>query len=210
LGLTTALSTMAAAAILFAAEPPPVPQINRAYLEGQLVSIAFTQPQTKRERAFAIGPWRFGAKVSMPAKGAPDKPHDKRLNLYIVAPGSQHNTAASGDFDHTVIINAKPQVDGTGTEFDVYYAVVLDPRLRMDVKTERELLLATQEEFVPGDLFEFDDLPSAGFLSSVMHIESLPELRRFRKRNGALPRVAIVPAGFALRATVSDPSVEPR
>jgi hypothetical protein len=89
-------------------------------------------------------------------------------------------------------------------EFDVYYALLLDPRLRIDVKSERELLLATQEDFVPGDLFEFDDLPSADFLRSVMQIGAVSDLRRFRKRNGALPRVAIVPAGFALRAAVAE------
>jgi hypothetical protein len=190
--------------MLFAAEPPLSAPINRAYLEGQLVSIAFHQPETKRERAFAIGPWRFGAKVTAPAKGAPDKPHDKRLNLYIVAPGSQNAMAANDSFDHTVLINAKPQADGAEMEFDVYYALVLDPRLRIDVKSERELLLATQEDFVPGDLFEFDDLPSADFLRSVMQIGAVSDLRRFRKRNGALPRVAIVPAGFALRAAVAE------
>ena len=187
---------------LFAAEPAPSPQVNRAYLEGQLVAMQFAQPQSKRERAFTVGPWRFGAKVSGPVKGEPDKPHDKRLNLYIVSPGSQNDIAANDDFDHTVIINAKPPEDAE-TEFDVYYAVVLDPRLKIDVKSEQELILATQEEFLPGDLFEFDDIPSADFLASVMQIESLADLRRFRKRNGAMPRVAIVPAGFALRATVS-------
>jgi hypothetical protein len=193
------------AATLCAAEPEATPQINRAYLEGQLLSIQFAQPQGKRERTFMLGPWRFGAKVVMPAKGAADKPHDKRLNLYIVAPGSQNDSAGADDFDHTVIINAKPQVDGAETEFDVYYAVVLDPRLKMDDKSESELILSAQEEFMPGDLFEFDDLPSADFLSAVMQIESVGDLRRFRKRNGAFPRVAIVPAGFALRAAVGEP-----
>src|SRR5688572_7239760 len=109
---------MTATVALFAAEPAPSPQVNRAYLEGQLVSIQFAQPQGKRERAFMIGPWRFGAKVTAPAKGAADKPHDKRLNLYIVSPGAQNDAAASDDFDHTVIVNAKPQVEGTETEFD--------------------------------------------------------------------------------------------
>ncbi len=190
-------------ATLFAAEPAPSPQVSRAYLEGQLVAIQFAQPQSKREPLFTLGPWRFGAKVSGPSKGAPDKPHDRRLNLYIVSPGSQNDIAASNDFDHTVIINAKPTEEAE-TEFDVYYAVVLDPQLKIDAKSEQELILATQEEFLPGDLFEFDDIPSSDFLASVMQIESLGDLRRFRKRNGSMPRVAIVPAGFALRATVAE------
>ena len=191
-------------ATVFAAEPAPSPQVNRAYLEGQLVATQFAQPQSKRERVFALGPWRFGAKVDAPFKGTPDKPHDRRLNLYIVAPGSQNNIPSNDGFDHTVIINAKPQTADAETEFDVYYAVVLDPRSKTDVKSEQELILATQEEFVPGDLFEFEDMPSAAFLRSVMQIDALADLRRFRKRNGALPRVAIVPAGFALRARVGE------
>jgi hypothetical protein len=198
------LSVMTATVVLFAAEPAPSPQVNRAYLEGQLVSIQFAQPQGKREGAFMIGPWRFGAKVTSPAKGAPDKPHDKRLNLYIMAPGSQNDVATSDDFDHTVIVNAKPLADGAEAEFDVYYAVVLDPRYTIDVKSELDLLVATQEEFRPGDLFEFGDVPSADFLRTAMQIESLADLRPFRKRNGAMTRVIIVPAGFALRAVVTE------
>ena len=197
-------AVFAATTMLLAMDPASTPQVDRAYLGGQLVALRFAPPQTKREKAFLMGPWIFGAKIAMPAKGSADKPHDRRLNLYIVSPGAMNDAAASDDFDHTVIINARPETDGIETEFDVYYAVVLDPQLRIELRSERELLLATQEEFVPGDLFDLNDVPSAAFLSAVLQIDSLAGLRRFRKPNGAMPRVAIVPAGFALRAAVAE------
>jgi hypothetical protein len=189
------------ATFAFAAEPTAESRVTHAYLESVPVPIEFVQPQGKT-RPFALGPWRFGAKVTSPAKGTPEKPHDKRLNMYIVVPGAQQRSAIADDFDHTLIINAKSPAEGAETEFDVYYAVVLDPNLRAEVNTETKLLLAAQEDFRPSDLFALEDVPCARFLGRVLHIDSIADLRRFRKRNGSLPRLAILPAGFALRAVV--------
>jgi hypothetical protein len=186
----------------FQAAAAPEQRVTMALLEGQMLTIRFTQPQGK-ERPYTLGPWRFGAKVQAPSAGRPDKPHDRRLNLYIVAPGTQNQSSAD-EFDNNVIINSKPVTDGVDAEFDVYWAVVLDPNLRKDLRQERDLLIAAQEEFTPGDLFEFDDLMDPEFLRSVLKVESVFDLRRYRKPGGALPRVVIVPAGFALRASVAD------
>jgi hypothetical protein len=179
---------------------PPDQPLNVVLFEGEPVGIDFAPPQGK-ERAYALGPWRFGAKLRKPAAGKPDKPHDRRLNLYIVVPGTQNQSAAS-EFDHNLIINGKPTDPDAEAEFDVYWAIVLDPKLRMDLRQERDLLIAAQEVFVPGDLFEFDDLAGAAFLRAILKKESLADLRVYRKAPGSLPRVIIVPAGFAMRATL--------
>src|SRR5687768_14117991 len=141
--------------------------VKMAFLEGQLVNVDFEQPQGK-ERVYAVGPWRFGATLKRPTAGKPDKPHDKRLNLYIVAPGKQNQSGSVPEFDHNVIVNGKPLADDAPAEFDVYWAVVLDPKLRADPRHERDLLIAAQEEFITGDLFDFDDFAGAAFLRTVL------------------------------------------
>jgi hypothetical protein len=187
--------------VLPAQAAAPEQPVTAVLLEGELVPIRFT-PQGK-DRAYALGPWRFGTKVKLPVAGKADKPLDHRLNLYVVAPGTQNQSFAD-ELDHNVIVNGKPLADHAEAEFDVYWAVVLDPKLKKDLRHERDLLIAAQEEFIPGDLFAFDDLAGAAFLRSVLKMDELRDLRRQRKRSGALPRVIIVPAGFALRASVGE------
>jgi hypothetical protein len=176
--------------------------VSSALLEGQAVAIRFVQP-SGHEKPFALGPWRLGARVRAPIAGSPNKPHDQRLNLYVVAPGTQNQSALASEFDHNLIINALPSGDRE-SEYDVYWAILLDPRLEKDLRLERDLLIAAQEEFVPGDLFEFDDLKAADFLRLMLKAEALSDLRRYRKKNGSLPRVLIVPAEFALRARIAE------
>jgi len=67
--------------------------------------------------------------------------------------------------------------------------------------------MSAQQEFTPGDLFEFDDIPGAAFLR-FLGISSLRDLEQYRRPNGKLPQLIIVPAGFAVRATVGE-SIEP-
>lgn len=172
-------------------------QIESAYFDGRLVSFQVVQPQ-KGEREFRMGPWRFGARVP-----AGSKPRDTRLNLYLVSPGAQHRAEGLAEFDHNDVINAVPVKDGP-VEWDVYWAVVLDPWVTADIRSERELLLLAQERFLPGDLFEFSDIPGAAMLRTFLKIDEVAGLRRYRSKDGRLPRLIIEPAGFAVRASVSE------
>ena len=190
-----------------AAATPPAPTgepLETAYLNGQPVTIRFEQPGGK-EHAQVVGPWRFGARVKVVAKGDPSKPHDGRLNAYVVVPGDQHQSATDHDFDHNLVINAMPLDPQAGAEYDIYWALVLDPRVKGDFRAERDLILAAQEEFQPSDLLEFADMPASDFLNRQMGVQGLDDLRKFHKKNGGFPRVLIVPAQFAVRATVIPP-----
>jgi hypothetical protein len=144
-----------------------------------------------------IGPWHYGERVR------DARPKDVRPNVYLVSPGQQHHSDRWEQFDHNTVINLLP-VSNAPAEWDVYWAIVLDPRLHHDFRSERELLLAAQSEFTPGDLFEFSDVPGRTFLRSLLHIDSLGKLRRFRRKNGATPRLIMVRAGFTIRATAGQ------
>lgn len=158
-------------------------------------------PPAKGERVFTLGPWQFGSHVPDP------KPRDRRLNLYLVAPGKQHAAEGRDEFDHNDVINAIPE-DGKPAEWDVYWAIVLDPKLKADLRNEHDLLAQAQRRFIPNDLFEFDDIPGHQFLRAFLKIDSLAGLEKHRGRNRSLPRLIIVPAGFAVRATVKPPEEE--
>jgi hypothetical protein len=176
-------------------------QVERAFLEGRQIELRFSKPQDK-ERLYVLGPWKLGPKLRKPRAGNPDKPHDKRLNMYIVVPGMQHQSKDEPAYDHNFLVNAVSR-KRREAEYDVFWAITLDPHLTADLRTENELLLAAQERFVPNDLFEFDDLPGAAFLESVLKIHSLTGLRKHRDKKGSFPRVLIVQAGFALRASAA-------
>ena len=187
------------AAALWAASPTPdsPSQVATAYLRNQLVTFNLA-PLQKGQQPFSIGPWQFGARVS------DRKPRDKRLNLYLVAPGTQHHAEGYEEFDHNDIINALPP-EGVVVEWDVYWAIVLDPALRQDLRSEQQLIVEAQEGFVPGDLFEFHDIPGQAFLRAFLNIDSLAGLAPYRLKDRQLPRVIIVPAGFAIRASAAQP-----
>jgi hypothetical protein len=174
-------------------------QIESAYFQGRLVRFELA-PVEEGEKPFTLGPWRFGALVAT-------KPHDKRLNLYLVAPGRQHRTAGWEEYDHNDVINALPP-GGAVREWDVYWAIVLDPALRQELREERELLLQAQAWFRPGDLFSLEDVPGRVFLGRFVGVHSVRELQRFRRRDRLLPRLIIVPAGFAIRASAYETEAE--
>lgn len=165
-----------------------------AFLEGQAVIINF--PNHAGGKPFRLGPWRYGAKLSE------DKPRDGRLNMYVVVPGDENRNDEQPEYDHTLIINAAADKEKV-RDYDAYWVVVLDPKLRLPLRTERDLLLAGQARFMPHDLFEFEDLPAAEFLRNVLKMDSMQDLARFRNKDGTLPRSLTLPAGFALQASVT-------
>ncbi|MGE0407328.1 MAG: hypothetical protein AB7O65_13615 [Candidatus Korobacteraceae bacterium] len=173
-----------------------VGEISTAYLNGRTVSFQLA-PVPRGGPTFEIGPWRFGERVLYPT------PRDRRLNLYLVVPGTQHRVPGYEAYDHNDVINSMPS-DGRMMEWDVYWAVVLDPSLKQEFQAESELLLATQKEFHPSESFVFDDIPSAGFLRDIVKIGALPALEKHRRASGNLPQVLIVPADFAVRASVRE------
>jgi hypothetical protein len=147
-------STLCCCALLAAAPPvapPPAGKpVKTVYLDGRAIRFE-AQPASLVNRGFEIGPWRFGRRIRDP------KPRDNRLNLYIVAPGTQYETGGSSGFGFNCVINAlsKP---GFEPEWDVYWAVVLDPALQAkDIRDEKDLIRGTEAEFSP----EAECLPAA-------------------------------------------------
>ncbi len=184
------------AALVVGAERRARSEIRTAFFDGRMVSFQLA-PAPPGKRGLQVGPWYFGERLSNP------KPRDRRLNLYLVAPGTQHHAPGYDDYDHDDIINDLP-ADHDPVEWDVYWAVVLDPAVEEEFRSERQLIEATQKEFRPGDLFEFEDIPGAGFLERVLKIDSVDKLSKYRRPSGNLPQVLIVPAGFAVRASVTE------
>ncbi len=150
-----------------------------------------------------MGPWNLGERV------AEDKPIDKRLNLYFVSPGLQYRAPGKSEYDHNLVVN-KYTVDGKPREWDIFWCFILDPALRPDLRSERELLLGKHQTFRPATLFEFKDIPSHALMAERISIKSMADLRRFRRTNGSLPRLLIVPARLAVRATAAVPGAVPR
>jgi len=179
-----------------AAAAPESRKLEAVYLEGEAARLEVADGP----RPVTVGPWRLGARV------ADTKPRDQRLNLYLVAPGTQYHLEGSEEYDHNAVVNALP-AEGKSREYDVYWALVLDPKLKTDFRNEHDLILAAQQSFTPGDLFELEDIPSDFLLRTYLKIDSLEELEKFRRRDRTLPRVVIVPAGFAI--TASAPAAAP-
>jgi len=122
------------------------------------------------------------------------------LNLYITSPGSQYPADASSPFGFNCLLNALPKT-GAQARYDVYWAVVLDPALKKEIRSERELLLATQAEFAPKKDYAVKDAPGYELLHRYMRVTNLKDLKPYRRRkSGELPRVIIVPAHIVLEA----------
>jgi hypothetical protein len=176
-------------------------QINSAYYRGQQVKLTLDGLMSAKSTA-RLGPWVLGTRLK------DGRPHDSRKNLYVVFPGVQYHNDAWPDYDLNSVINSLPDTEES-LEWDVYFALVLDPSVQDDFRDERDLVLAGQASFQPADLIEFDDIPASNFLRAAMKIDGMAGLARFRHKNGMLPRVAILPAGFAIRATVKPVEVVP-
>lgn len=193
------LPRWAAWLFLLALPAAAIQSVENVLLDGEAAGLRFSAAQAK-ERAFTVGPWRFGPQLRFPKHGRADRIDDKRLNLYIVAPGSQHHSDAELAFDHNLLVNARAD-DDVPLDFDLFWAITLDPSLRTEFRKEGDLLLAAQQRFIPGDLYDFDDAPGAAMLRSALRVDSLRGLARYRNKDGSLPRVLIIQAGFALRAS---------
>jgi hypothetical protein len=186
-------------AIVYAAGPVDSGriEIDSAYYDGEPVPFNVVESGSRKNQ-LRVGPWLMGVRA------ADSKPSDRRRNLYVVFPGTQHRAPGWPEYDHNCVLSDLPATDET-VEWDVYWAVVLDPTLQDDFRSERELVVAAQSSFFPPDLLEFNDLPSEGFLRAQMKVRTLGDLARLRRKDGTLPRLLIAPAGYAVRG-----STEPR
>jgi hypothetical protein len=190
---------------MVAASSPRVPkaerrQIETAYFEDRLVNFTLVPPE-QGQRSFLLGVWDFGVRLK---KG---KPRDQRPNLYLVAPGTQHHVDGWEQYDHNDVLSFLPAPKAV-REWDVYWAIVLDPTLREDFRGERELLIATQDGFTPGEDVQLSDIPGADFLRAFLKVKSLVDLGRYQRPDGQLPRLLIVPAGFAVRGSATVPEIQ--
>jgi hypothetical protein len=176
------------------AEPLERPHPGRqplatAYYAGKPVTLSSVPPR-RFMRGAPVGPWQLGRPLH-------HKPQDARPNIYVVVPGTQHHAEGWDAYDLNVVLSTLPD---KMVEWDVYWVVVLDPGFRQDLRDERDLIMAAQQEFTPGEMFELSDVPGADFLRKMLKIESLAGLDPYRRKNGALPNLIIVPAGFGIQA----------
>jgi len=133
------------------------------------------------------------------------KPQDSRPNLYVFAPGTQYDFQHPDAIQFSLVVSELPR-SAEPVLWDVYWALLLDPGLHTEtITSERKLLLATQETFLPNQPLRFDYVPAAPLLRAQLHIDSVEGLNRFRRPGGGLPRIVIIPANFVVRASVVDP-----
>jgi hypothetical protein len=191
-----AISIIAISAAAFAAAASMREAVKpfSVYHDGD--DLIFTPEAAGSRRMASVGPWNLGERV------AEDKPIDKRLNLYVVVPGTQYRAPGKTDYDHNLVIN-KYTVDGKARDWDIFWCFILDPTLRPDLRSERELLLAKHQTFRPATLFEFRDIPSHTLMAERLSIKSMNDLHRFREKDGSLPRLVILPARLVVRATAA-------
>ena len=165
-----------------------------AYYDG--APIVFSPSESATPSVASLGPWVFGHRLSE------DKPLDKRLNLYVVVPGKQHQSPGGPEFDNNLVVNAL--TTDRPREWDIYWCIRIDPSLNADLRGEHELIVAAQQFFRPADLFDMEDIPGRVALAEKAGVRSLADLERFRRRDGALPRMLILPARLAVSATASE------
>jgi len=183
-----------AATVVWAAPLPEDPKPFAVYCEGALVH--FAPEATGTRRIASLGPWTFGKRLPE------DKPLDKRLNLYVVLPGRQYRSPGSPEYDHNLVVNALTH--DRAREWDIFLCFVLDPSLGDDFRNEHDLLAAAQQSFTPADLFDVEDIPGHEVLLEKTEIQSLSDLRYYRRKGRSLPRLVILPAHLAVSATVSS------
>jgi hypothetical protein len=189
------VSAVVLAAAGFAATAPPRAAVKpfSVYHDGD--DLVFTPDYAGTRKLASIGPWNLGERVGS------EKPlDDKRLNLYVVAPGVQYRAPGKPEYDHNLVVN-KYTVDGKSRDWDIFWCFILDPSLRPDVRSERELLLAKHQTFRPAALFEIKDVPAHALMAERAGIKSMADLKRFRRKDGTLPRMLILAARLAVRGT---------
>ncbi len=162
-------------------------------------NVLFTPQVTGTHRPASLGPWNLGERLST---SSDDKPQDKRLNLYVVVPGSQYHSSAH-QYDHNLVVN-KYAVDGKVREWDIFWCLKLDRGLPAALRSERELLQAAHQTFRPGASFTLRDIPASAVMAEKLSVTTVEGLKRFRRKGGSLPRLLIVPARLAVRATAGQ------
>lgn len=191
------------AATLAVVAPAPAPAPVKPYaVYHDGADLVFSPEISGAKRMASFGPWNFGERL------AEDKPLDKRLNMYVLVPGGQYHSTARPEYDHTRLVN-KYTVDGKAREWDIYWCFVLDPSVTSDLRSERELLITAQQRFHPADLFDIVDVPANTALAEKLGIATYADLKRFRRKDGTLPRILILPAHFAVRGKAQKPEVLP-
>jgi hypothetical protein len=165
-------------------------------------NILFAPEATGTNRQAKVGPWNLGERLGV------DKPLDKRLNLYVVLPGGQYRSPEHPQYDHNRVVN-KYTVDGKPREWDIFYCLALDPTLPADLRSERDLLVAAHQSFRTPEAFALKDIPASVMMAEKLSVTSVEGLERFRRKDGSLPRLLIVPAHLAVRATAELPPVGP-
>lgn len=146
-----------------------------------------------------MGPWILGERLQ------DGKPIDKHLNLYLLLPGTQYRSPEYPEYDHTRIVN-KYTVDGEVRDWDIYYCLVIDPKLTENFHRESQLLVAAHETFRPSGI-RFSDIPSSEIMRKKLGVKSMSDLRKYHRKGHTLPRLLIIPAHLAVRATAELPDV---
>jgi hypothetical protein len=193
------LSLMAAAAGLAGASHQ---EVKPFFVYHNGANILFAPEATGTNRQAKVGPWSLGERLGV------DKPLDKRLNLYVVLPGGQYRSPDHPQYDHNRVVN-KYTVDGKPREWDIFYCLALDPTLPADLRSERDLLVATHQSFRTPEKFALTDIPSGAIMAEKLSVTNAEGLDRFRRKDGSLPRLLIVPAHLAVRATAEQPPLGP-
>jgi hypothetical protein len=185
-------------ALTVAETPQPLEVLH----DGEALKLRFAAP-VGREKSLAVGPWRLGASLKRVKNGKPERPSDKRFTIYFVAPGTQYQNTTAPALDHNLLVNVVPENDDPiDAEFDLFWVIVLDPDVTKDLRSEADLIMLAQERFTPGDLFALDDAPGAGLLREALRADSLLDLQRYRRKDGTLPRILILPANSIQSATI--------
>ena len=90
------------AAVVYAAGPDSGHiQIDSAYYNGDPVPFKVLEPGSRKSQ-LRVGPWLLGVRA------ADSKPRDRRRNLYVVFPGSQHRAPGWPDYDHNIVLSDLP------------------------------------------------------------------------------------------------------
>lgn len=180
-----------AATVNFAAPVPDGARPLTVYYES--TNVQFVPEAGAIRHSASLGPWTFGERLPQ------DKPLDQRLNLYVVMPGQQYHSAINPEYDHNLVVNTLTHEKAR--EWDIFWCIALDPDLGDDFRSEHDLLVAAQQSFKPADLFDIEDIPAHEVLREKTGIQSLSELNRYRRKDGFLPRLLILPAKQAVSAT---------
>ena len=157
-----------------------------------------TPKGTGTHRMVKYGRWDLGERLR------DERLRERRLNLYVVLPGGQYRSMLHRRYNHTLVIN-KYTMDGKPREWDIFWCLVLDPKLKLrsDIRSERDILEAAQQRFRPEKDFKIGRIPSHTAVAEELKVKSVAGLRRYRRRDGSLPRLLIVPAHRAIRATTT-------